>query len=74
MTEKKERAAASAGIAQRQEKDSIYTLTELVAASGRLFGCGPDCVVAAFREAGKNGASISEAKQMVQKFLRKEIQ
>ena len=73
MTEKKENTVAPVRAAQQQGKESVYTLPELVAASGRLFGCGPDCVVAAFREAGKDSASISEAKQMMQKFLRKEI-
>lgn len=57
--------------AEQTTGDAKYDAKEL-AASGVL-GAKPECVTAALKLAGKEKATISEAKAIVEGFLRKEI-
>lgn len=52
-----------------------YTVEELAAASEAVIGKGimPECVIAAFRVAGVEKATKTEAKKIVTKFMTKEV-
>lgn len=69
--EKKTETKSQKRITQTQE--SVYTLQEFAQNSKELFGVQKECVIAAFRVANKQEATPSEAKEMVEKFMRKEI-
>ncbi|HIS61466.1 MAG TPA: hypothetical protein IAC14_04340 [Candidatus Scybalomonas excrementigallinarum] len=56
-----------------QTQESIYTLQEFAQNSKKLFGVQKECVMAAFKVANKKEATPSEAKEIVEKFMRKEI-
>lgn len=55
--------------------EAVYSARELAREAERVFGKGvsPDCVVAAFRMEGVERAGIGRAKEIVQKFRRKEV-
>lgn len=59
----------------RQEvKEPTYTARELSGACARLGkNVTPDLVTAAMVSAGKKTATIEEAKEMVEKFMKKEV-
>lgn len=48
-----------------------YTLQEF--ADSGIFSCPPECVVAAFKQAGKIDATLEEAQKLVQTFLTQEV-
>ena len=52
-----------------------YTAEELAAASEKLFGkkVMPECVIAAFRVAGVEKATKTEAAKIVKNFMTKEV-
>ena len=55
-------------------KAPVYSAQELAlnpAALGR--GCSPESITAAFKAIGKHEATIAEAKEIVTKFLSKEV-
>lgn len=52
--------------------ESIYTAEEL-AESYEAFGTSRAIVVVALRKAGKNTATFSEAKNIIEKFKNKEV-
>ncbi|MBS4932915.1 MAG: hypothetical protein KH020_16710 [Clostridiales bacterium] len=56
-----------------QTQESVYTLQEFAQNSKKLFGVQKECVMAAFKVANKKEATPSEAKEIVEKFMRKEI-
>ncbi|MBQ9347989.1 MAG: hypothetical protein IJT94_11750 [Oscillibacter sp.] len=53
--------------------ESVYSVDELVNAS-ELFGVSPDVVRTALRVAGITKATVSAAKDQVDKFRKKEVQ
>lgn len=57
----------------RQEAE--YSAAEFAVSARVLFGRGatPDCVIAAFRTAGIEKATKGKAKEIVSKFLQKEV-
>ncbi len=54
-------------------KESVYKVEELAANAKTVFGTRPECVTAALREGGREVYTVSEAKTVVQKFLKKEV-
>lgn len=57
----------------RAEKESAYPVSELAANAKKIFGTRQECVSAALRAAGKTECTVSEAKVIVEKFLKKEV-
>lgn len=56
-----------------QAVGSRYTIREFEDASTRVFGVPRECAVAAFRECGKTEMTVEEAKQIIDKFMKKEV-
>jgi phage-related baseplate assembly protein len=56
-------------------QEAEYTVEELAAAAETVVGKGtmPECVIAAFRVAGVEKATKTEAKKIVTKYLTKEV-
>lgn len=52
--------------------ETVYTAEELSNASER-FGTRKECVAAALKYYGKDKATLKEAKELVNKFLSKEV-
>lgn len=52
--------------------DGLYGVSDLAAAS-RTFGTQPECVIAAFKTAGKDRATVPEARRIVSEFLKQEV-
>ncbi len=71
MGESTKKAPSKEPIIQEAE----YTVEELAAASEAVIGKGimPECVIAAFRVAGVEKATKTEAKKIVTKFMTKEV-
>jgi len=65
LTKSKSKTGASIG--------SVYSAGELAAAAQKTFGVLPEIVLAAFKYADKDRATIAEAKKIVNSFLSKEI-
>ena len=56
-----------------QPVDDKYTVHELVAESANVFGVPNECAVAAFRNCGKTERTVAEAKQLIDRFMKKEV-
>lgn len=70
-TKKTETATAEEAV--QPVNESVYTAAELAAAAQSVFKVMPECVTAALMRAGKDKATISEAKEIVKKFMEKEV-
>lgn len=57
---------------KREAVETVYTAEELSNASER-FGTRKECVAAALEYYGKDKATLKEAKELVNKFLSKEV-
>lgn len=66
-------APAEKSTAKKEKQRSVYSLNELAANARNLFNTRQECVVAALRDAGKTECTVSEAKEIVSKFLKKEV-
>lgn len=55
------------------KKESIYDLEELAQCSQQVFHVSRECLISAFLEAKKECATLPEAKEIIQKFLKKEV-
>lgn len=53
--------------------DGVYSAAELSAAARHIFKTTPEIVRAALKQAGKTEAAVTEAKEIVNKFLYKEV-
>lgn len=62
-------------VSEKEQKiqESVYTVDELTANAGRLFGYKPECVSAALRAAGRTGCTVFEAREIVNRFMKKEV-
>ena len=58
---------------QKQVQESLYTVQEFAKNSKKLFGVQREVVVTAFKMLNKQRATLSEAKEIVKKFMEKEI-
>lgn len=54
-------------------KEPVYTAGEFAANAGKIFGTRQECVVAALKAVGKSECTVSEAKEIVGKFLKREV-
>ena len=57
----------------KAEKESAYPVSELAANAKKIFGTRQECVSAALKASGKTECTVSEAKVIVEKFLKKEV-
>lgn len=71
--EKQAEAGQEPKNAPKAEKESAYPVSELAANAKKIFGTRQECVSAALRAAGKAECTVSEAKEIVEKFLKKEV-
>ena len=60
-------------VATEKKSESMYTVAELATAAHSVFGVMPECVTAALMCAGKDKATISEAKKIIKNFMDKEV-
>lgn len=58
---------------QKYKQESVYTVAELAANAVKIFKCRPECMVAAMTSAGRTECTVSEAKDIINKFLKKEV-
>lgn len=58
---------------QRTEQEAVYSLSEFAVNAGEIFETRQECVAAALKAAGKTECTISEAKEIVDKFLKREV-
>lgn len=75
-----ETAETKAGVAQESPKEgqrtlqeSVYPASELAANAKKVFGTRQECVAAALKAAGKTECTVTEAKGIVGKFLKREV-
>lgn len=59
--------------AKKPAQESTYTAEELAANAGKIFATRRECVEAALKSAQKTECTVSEAKELVEKFLKKEV-
>ena len=71
MASRKEEAKGNPLSSQKKEKPG-YTLAEFVE-NASVFGTRRECVVAAMRQAGKQEATLEEAKKIVQEYITREV-
>lgn len=50
-----------------------YTIQELENASTKVFGVPRECAVAAFKGCKKTEMTVAEAKQIIDRFMKKEV-
>ncbi len=67
MEETAQKVTASA------KAESAYKVRELAANAKKVFNTRYECVTAALKEDGKEQYTVSEAKTLVEKFLKKEV-
>ncbi|MBQ6207253.1 MAG: hypothetical protein IJK52_09245 [Oscillospiraceae bacterium] len=72
---KKTEAAESVTPAAPETAEAAYTVGEFAANAGKLFGkrANADLVTAAFKVGGRQTATLSEAKDIVGKFMNREV-
>jgi hypothetical protein len=58
---------------QAAPAEEMYPVSEIIPASKKLFGWQPECTAAALKPVKKDQMTLSEVKQVVNEFLRKEI-
>ena len=54
-------------------RESVYVISELAMNARKIFNTRQECVTAALRSAGRTEYTVSEAKEIVKKFLKKEV-
>ena len=58
---------------QKASRESVYSASELAANAKKVFGTRQECVAAALKAAGKTECTVTEAKEIVKKFLKREV-
>ena len=66
-------AKAVATVEAKSPVESEYKVEEFAANAKALFGTRPECVTAALKAAEKVTCTVSEAKSIVEAFLKKEV-
>lgn len=71
----KKTAAESKTAEKKTSTESVYDVNELAKYAEKVFGpeVRSECVVAAFKFAGKTEATRPEAKKIVESFMKKEV-
>lgn len=74
MAEEKKTAVNQTSAAPaKKTAESVYSVQELTAANEKVFGVKKECVVAALKENGKDKLTLTEAKRIVNDFLKREV-
>lgn len=60
-------------VVEKIPKETVYTVQELAVAHQEQFGCSYEVVRAAFLHAGKDRATLADAKDMVERFRKREV-
>lgn len=68
-----EKTKKTTGTPAAQLAGDKYTVHELECASMKVFGVPRECAVAAFKGCKKTEMTVSEAKQIIDKFMKKEV-
>lgn len=68
MAEEKKQTAVKAAAAE-----SRYTLSELIRASKTALGVPQECAAAAFKGIKKDALTVGEAKEIINKFMKREV-
>lgn len=70
------KTADSKTAAKKTSTESVYGVNELANYAEKVFGANvrSECVVAAFKFAGKTEATKTEAKKIVDSFMKKEVE
>lgn len=71
--EQAEPAQTDARKGYKQPKAPAYSVGELAANAKKLFGVRQECVVVALKAAGKTDCTVSEAEEVIKKFMKKEV-
>ena len=58
---------------RKTEQQSVHQVSELAANAKGLFGTRQECVMTALKAAGKTECTVAEAKEIVGKFLKREV-
>ena len=58
---------------QKTLQESVYPVSELAANAKIVFGTRQECVAAALKAARKTECTVTEAKEIVEKFLKREV-
>lgn len=60
---------------ESKKTESIYSVDELAECASKVFGSKvrSECVTAAFKSAGKDTATVEEAIEIVEAFMKKEV-
>ncbi|MCM1104899.1 MAG: hypothetical protein NC409_12435 [Clostridium sp.] len=66
--------AQASGKEQKAAQEAVYAIGEFVGAAKKIFGKSPECVAAALKAAGKTGYTVAEARAVVEKYLKREVQ
>ena len=61
------------GKERKTVKEPVYSAGELAANARKIFGTRQECVAAALKAVGKSECTVSEAKGIVEKFLKREV-
>lgn len=61
------------GKGQKAANESVYPVGELAANAQKIFGTRQECVLAALKAAGRPEYTVPEAKEIVGRFLKKEV-
>ncbi len=59
--------------AVKSAKEPVYSAGEFAANAGKIFGTRQECAAAALKAAGKSEYTVSEAKEIVEKFMKREV-
>lgn len=73
-TDEKSGKTVSGEISKNIQGESMYSCNELAANAGKIFNTRQECVTAALKAAGKSECTVSEAKEIVGNFLKKEVE
>lgn len=69
----KERTEVKIKLESVKQTESIYTVEELSANSRQLFDVRTECVIAALKAADIKTCTVSKAKEIIKKFMDKEV-
>lgn len=59
---------------RKTAQQSVYSVSELAANAKGLFATRQECVMTALKAAGKTEYTVTEAKEIVERFLKREVE
>lgn len=66
-------ASVQEGTRRKAPQESVYTADELAGNAVQLFGVMPECAIVALKMAGITSCTVSQAKELVRAFMKKEV-